>query len=137
MTPQPGKMMALVLQLMDSVAKLKTVDKSRIYVIGLSMGGMAIYDLIARRPDLFAAAAAICGIGDTSRAKDMAPVKLWIFQGEKDNLIDVSNARNIVAALRRAGADPKYSEYQGVGHDSWVKAYTDPELLPWLFEQKK
>ena len=137
MTPQPGKMMALVLQLMDSVAKLKTVDKSRIYVIGLSMGGMAIYDLIARRPDLFAAAAAICGIGDTSRAKDMAPVKLWIFPGEKDNLIDVSNARNIVAALRRAGADPKYSEYQGVGHDSWVKAYTDPELLPWLFEQKK
>jgi predicted peptidase len=130
---EPGR---LVLELIAALQKEFPVDAKRIYITGLSMGGFGTWDLVARRPELFAAAVPICG-GDTSKAERLAKVPIWVFHGDKDTAVKVTFSRDMVAAIEKAGGKPKYTEYKGVGHDSWTPAYRDPELMKWLFEQKK
>lgn len=135
---EPRKGLALVSQLMDSLAKLKTVNSNRIYIGGLSMGGMGTFELLWRKPGFFAAAFPICGGG----APGTAPVygknfPIWIFHGAKDPVVDVNDSRKMVDALKAAGAQVKYSEYPEAGHDSWNNAFAEPDLLPWLFKQQK
>ena len=67
----------------------------------------------------------------------MAPVPVWAFHGADDKTVPVQLSRDMTAALTKAGGTVKYTEYPGVGHDSWTKAFADPELWTWLFAQKK
>lgn len=114
-----------------------SIDPDRIYLVGLSMGGHGAWDLASRYPHLFAAVVPICGVGDPSRAALMKNLPIWCFHGEADPLVPVNHAREMIAALKRAGGHPRYSEYPGVGHNSYVKAFADPEFLPWLFAQRR
>jgi predicted peptidase len=129
--------MKLLLGLIDSLEKTLPIDKSRIYVTGLSMGGYGTWDLISRRPERFAAAVPVCGGGDEGQAANAAKVPVWAFHGGKDGVVIPERSRNMVEALKTAGATPKYTEYPEVGHDSWNKAYADPEMMKWLFSQKR
>ncbi|HYF30847.1 MAG TPA: dienelactone hydrolase family protein [Chitinophagaceae bacterium] len=135
---EPRSSLLMVTQLMDSLARLKTVNNKRIYIGGLSMGGMGTFELLWRKPGFFAAAFPICGGGAESTAaiygKDFP---IWIFHGAKDPVVDVNDSRKMTAALKQAGADVRYSEYPAVGHDSWTNAFAEPELLAWLFGQQK
>lgn len=132
---QPSQPMRLVLELLDSLQKEFSLDTSRIYVTGLSMGGYGTYDLAARRPDLIAAAVPICGGVDLSQAKKVAHIPFWIFHGGADGVVHPDFSRTMVEALKAAGASPRYTEYPGVGHNSWSKAYLEPELVEWVFGQ--
>ena len=127
----------LTLELLESLKKELPVDEKRIYVTGLSMGGYGTWDVIARRPDLFAAAAPVCGGGDEATAERIAKVPVWAFHGAKDTVVKPARSRNMIEALKKAGGSPKYTEYPAEGHGSWGPAYRDPELFRWLFEQKK
>jgi predicted peptidase len=127
----------LVLALIDAVAKEFPVDKKRIYVTGLSMGGYATWDLLGRKPDLFAAAIPICGGGDVKKAEKFAKVSIWCFHGDKDGAVKVESSRSMIKALEKASGKPKYTEYEGVGHDSWTRTYSDEKVHEWLFAQKK
>ncbi|MEM7560244.1 MAG: phospholipase, partial [Planctomycetota bacterium] len=69
------------------------------------------------------------------RGKQFAQLPLWIFHGDEDKVIAVDDSRAIVAALRAAGGKPEYTEFTGVGHYCWDKAYRDPKLIEWLFKQ--
>jgi predicted peptidase len=71
------------------------------------------------------------------RVEKVVQVPLWIFHGDADELVYVEVSRNIVKALRDAGGNPRYTEYLGVNHGSWSLAYREPELVKWLFAQKK
>jgi predicted peptidase len=130
----PGR---LVLGLIESVRKEFPVDAKRIYITGLSMGGFGTFDLISRKPDLFAAAIPICGGGAPDQAKKLAKVPMWVFHGGADRVVPPQRSRDMVEAIKKAGGKPKYTEYKGVGHDSWTRTYRDPKVLKWLFEQKK
>jgi predicted peptidase len=99
------------------------------------MGGFGSFYLCARRPKDFAAAMPICGGGDLAKAKDMAQIAFWVFHGDADNVVQPDSSRKMVAALKEAGAKVKYTEYPGVGHDSWTRAYKEPGLVDWLFSQ--
>ena len=112
-------------------------DKNRIYVAGLSMGGYGTWDAIQRRPELFAAAVPICGGGDKRLAKKIAHVPVWAWHGDNDNVIKASRSRDMVEALKKAGAKPKYTEVKNRGHNVWVDAFNSTDLWPWLFAQKK
>jgi predicted peptidase len=101
------------------------------------MGGFATWDVITRYPDLFAAAAPICGGGDEKVAYKVKDLPIWAFHGDKDGVVKPSRSRNMIQALKNVGTQPKYTEYKGVGHDSWKPAYKEAELLKWLFSQKK
>jgi predicted peptidase len=101
------------------------------------MGGHGVWDTVAKFPKTFAAAVPICAASDVSLAPRIAPVPVWLFHGAEDPLINVSHARQMLAALRKAGGKPQYTEYPGVGHDSYRNAFKEPDLLPWLFSQKR
>ncbi|HZY89547.1 MAG TPA: prolyl oligopeptidase family serine peptidase [Gemmataceae bacterium] len=131
---EPGR---LALELIGTMQKEYSIDPKRIYLTGLSMGGYGTWDLLARQPKLFAAAAPVCGGGDESTAEKIAQLPIWVFHGDKDNAVPVARSRTMVEALKKAGGHPKYTEYPGVGHNSWDKAYADPELMKWLFAQKR
>lgn len=131
---KPGK---LVLDLIEKTCKDLPIDTKRIYLTGLSMGGYGTWNLLAQKPDLFAAGIPICGGGDEKDAGKLAKIPIWIFHGDKDNAVKVERSRTMVAAIEKAGGKPKYTEYPGVGHDSWSRTYADEKVLTWLFEQKK
>jgi predicted peptidase len=134
---EPSEQGRLVLELIAALEKEYSIDTKRIYLTGLSMGGFGTWDLLARRPDLFAAAVPVCGGGDPETAAKIAQVPIWVFHGAKDGAVKVDRSREMVKALEAAGGHPKYTEYPDVGHDSWVPAYKDPEMMKWLFAQKK
>lgn len=112
------------------------VDKNRIYVTGLSMGGFGTWDIIVRRPKLFAAVVPICG-GDEAQAARIARIPIWAFHGGKDRTVKPLRSRNMVDAIKKAGGKIKYTEYPKVGHFAWTPAYRDPEMFAWLFAQKR
>ncbi|QOV91999.1 carboxylesterase family protein [Humisphaera borealis] len=116
------------------------IDKSRLYVMGLSMGGFGTWDAIVRRPDLFAAAVPICGGGDPSKAANLKGIGIWTFHGDADTAVPTAGTREMVAALRKAGVTQqtlKYNEYPGVGHNCWSKAWETKGLWEWMLASKK
>lgn len=134
----PTKSMGLVLQLLDSVTAQSFVDKDRVYVGGLSMGGMGTFEVLSRKPDLFSAAFPICGGGNPDSAVKYADkVNLWIFHGAKDDVVYPDHSVAMALALQKAGAKPKFTLYKDANHNSWDPAFSEPELFPWLFSQKK
>jgi predicted peptidase len=130
-------------EILDGLEKEFSIDTNREYVTGLSFGGECTWMSLVERPDRFAAGVPICGtdgytdLSVAERVEKIKQVPLWIFHGDADEVVPVEVSRKIVKALRDAGGNPKYTEYPGVNHDSWSIAYRDPELVKWLFAQKK
>lgn len=113
-------------------------DKSRIYVTGLSMGGMGTFEAVYRFPDLFAAALPICGGGDVNKYdKRVTKTAFWVFHGVADAVVDVKLSREMVGKLKTLKSAVKYTEYPGVNHNSWDNAFAEPDYLKWMFAQKR
>ena len=129
--------MLLVLGMLDSVKAEFNIDVTRIYIAGQSDGGFGTWNLITQRPDLFAAAIPLCGGGEPRLASRVARMPIWVFHGRRDDVVPVRESRNMVAAIRKAGGHPKYTEYASTGHDVWILGLTEPELIPWLFTQHR
>ena len=119
--------------------KASSISKDdQIYVGGLSMGGMGTFEIVSRRPDLFAAAIAICGGAHPARAKTIAGnVPMWIFHGAQDNVVLPSYSTDMVIAIRKLGGTANYTLYKDANHGSWNNAFAEPELISWLYSNKK
>jgi predicted peptidase len=131
------KSMQALMTLIESYSKLPYVDQNRIYVIGLSMGGMGTLELLWRIPGKFAAAAPICGGVNPNKIKEVSLTKgIWIFHGNNDTVVLPKYSLDIVNALKKIGKDVIYSEYQGVGHDSWNNVFKEKDFFKWLFSNK-
>lgn len=113
------------------------IDPHRRYLGGLSMGGFGTFELLARKPDYFAAAFPICGGGNVVAAPLMQETDLWVFHGGLDDVVPPVNSRKMVEALSKAEASVKYTEYPGANHNSWDSAFAEPDLLPWLFSHHR
>lgn len=136
--PPLSKSLAAVKELLDKYIADERVDTRRIYIVGLSMGGMGTFDMVARFPDLFAAAVPICGGACPERLASAAKkVKFRIFHGDADDTVPVNNSREIYTYLKNAGADVEYIEFPGCNHVSWNPAFNRPDFMEWLFKQKK
>ncbi len=122
--------------LVEQVCETYPVDKNRIYVTGLSMGGFGTWAILGSWPELVAAAAPICGGGDPKLAGKMKDVPVWAFHGDKDPLVPCKMSEAMIEALKKEGnEDARLTIYPGVGHDSWTRAYADPELYKWLLSK--
>ena len=144
--------MAKLANVLTGLLKEFSIDKNRIYVIGISMGGQATWDLLCRYPGLFAGAVPVCGCGDPSKAGLLNNVGIWAFHGSEDSTVPVRSDREIMAEFEKAGvkvlrltADPAeqptqkyiYSEYK-VGHNVWDQAIgLNRYVVPWLFSQSR
>lgn len=129
--------MSSVHELVLKYMSMPQVDRDRVYVVGLSMGAMATYDLVARYPDLFAAAVPICGTVNPQRLEAASKVSFRIFHGDADDVVPVEASRQAYLALKAAGADVEYIEFPGCGHGSWNPAFCLPDFMKWLFAQKR
>lgn len=126
-----------VKELLDSYIRMPQVDKTRIYVIGLSMGGMATFDMACRFPETFAAAIPICGSVNPTRLTQAKGVHFRIFHGDADKVVPVECSRTAYKALKAAGANVEYIEFPGCNHDSWNPAFNYHGFMDWLFSKKK
>ena len=136
--PKITKSLLLVKKLLDSYKKTESVDKRKIYVMGLSMGGMATFDLICRYPKYFAAAIPICGGVNTDRLKKVKNMPIRIFHGGADPVVSREFSRNAHIELKARGSvKAEYIEFPGVGHDSWTKAFVYPDFLSWMYYQSR
>jgi predicted peptidase len=125
------------LAILDEVEKSYKVDKKHVYLTGLSMGGYGAWSFAEAFPDRWAAIVPICGGGDPKTAEKIKNIPCWIFHGEADNAVPVAKSREMKKALMEAGAkEVEYTEYPGVGHNSWDKAYGTKELYPWLLKHE-
>jgi len=112
------------------------IDDSRIYVVGLSMGGYGTWDLLQRFPNEIAAAVPICGWGNPDTATKLLTTPIWVFHGAADSVVPVSRSQNIVGAIQEQGGKLiRYTEYPYVGHNSWSPTFATNELWDWLFVQ--
>ena len=127
-----------VLAGIDELTQQYSIDPYRIYLTGGSAGGTGTWDLITRGGvGRFAAAVPVTGANDPSRASAIARLPIWAFHGALDSVAPVENSREMVAALRALGSPVRYTEYADVGHESWNRAYAEPELFRWLFAQRR
>jgi predicted peptidase len=123
--------------LLDNVIRKYRVDKHRIYLTGLSMGGYGTWSLAAAHPERFAAIVPICGGGNPADAKKLAALPIWVFHGAKDPTVPVERSREMVEAIKAAGGNVKFTEYPEAKHDCWTETYDNPELYQWLLAQKR
>ena len=133
-----SKPLALTKELLDKVIETYPVDTDRIYIVGLSMGGMGTFDMVCRFPDLFAAAIPICGGIHTDRLhKFSSETAFRIFHGDADSVVPVRFSREAYLRLKDEGANVEYIEFPGVNHGSWDPAFNRPDFMSWLFQQRK
>lgn len=137
-TKKPTKSLGLVKRLVDFYRKTEAVDNQRIYLLGISMGGMGTFDLICRYPKTFAAAIPICGGVELERLKKVYKMPIRIYNGASDNIVPPEHSRNAYLNLKAFGSKQvEHFEYSGVDHICWTKAFSEPDFLSWLFSQKK
>jgi predicted peptidase len=137
-TKEPTWALTASNELVKKIISEGFVDKSKVYITGLSMGGMGTFESVYRYPDLYAAALPICGGGDTKQYdKRVAKVPFWIFHGSIDAVVNPQLSRDMVAKLKLLKANVKYTEYPGVNHNSWENAFAEKDYLSWMLEHKK
>ena len=122
------------LAILEQVHKDYKTDRKRVYLTGLSMGGFGTWSLAAAHPDRWAAIAPICGGGDTKTAAKIKDLPIWNFHGDADKAVNVKLSRAMIDAIKKAGGNPRYDEYPGVGHNSWDRAYGTAELYTWFLK---
>ncbi len=159
-----GKMATLALKALDRTVEEFNGDPQRLYVTGISMGGHGTWCVTARAPGKFAAIVPICGFVNVKRpdlpaerkafvlkdnpfanspdayaavASQISKVPTWIFHGGADPVISPDESRRMFQTLKASGFDVKYTEYEGVAHNSWDRAYAEPDLVPWLLSHRR
>jgi len=121
----------------DELLKTMPVDRNRIYLTGLSMGGFGTWDLAVHRPDLFAAIVPICGRGQPSQAARLRNLPVWAFHGEKDTVVPLRETLEMVNALYEVGNNARLTVYPDTGHNSWTETYNNPQVYEWLLGHEK
>ncbi|HZL36577.1 MAG TPA: prolyl oligopeptidase family serine peptidase [Tepidisphaeraceae bacterium] len=123
--------------LLDDVMARYHVDGDRVYLTGLSMGGFGTWDMASKFPKRFAAIAPMCGGGNAGMVRHIKNLPIWVFHGAADHVVPVQRSDEMVEALKKAGADVKYTRYPGVDHDCWTRSYANPELYSWFLSHKR
>lgn len=136
-TPDSNLVLDVLTDLLSDLDSLYHFDENRMYIGGLSMGGMGTFEMVYRNPQKFAAAFAICGGADPAIAKSMNYTPFRIDHGEVDDVVPYILSKKMVDALRDSGAEVIWNLHPGVNHNAWDNAFSDPELLPWLFNHSK
>ncbi len=132
----------MVMQSLAQTVEEFDADENRIYLTGISMGGYGVWYFAAAYPTKFAALVSICGGSSITQGDRFSPLAervgktpAWLFHGTDDKVVAVSESRQIVAALKANEGNVKYNEYEGVGHNVWMNAITEKDLMSWLLAQ--
>jgi predicted peptidase len=122
--------------LLDQLLQNLPIDKDRIYLTGLSMGGIDAYRWAGERPGTFAAIAPISAAGNTYDACKLKNVPIWAFHGGKDENVKTADGQAMVKASKECGGNIKLTIYPELGHSAWEPAYVDPALYEWFLSHR-
>jgi predicted peptidase len=134
---EPGKSLLLTMEVLAKIQSEFPIDPDRLYVGGQGMGGLGVWSLLQKRPDLWAGALIISAYDNFSDVEAIARVPLWVFQGGEDDAVPVTMLRDMVSQIRKAKGQARYSEYRRVRRETWVKAFAEPDLVSWLSAQHR
>jgi predicted peptidase len=123
--------------LIESIQRKYRIDSERIFVTGLSLGGYATWELALRHPERYAAIIPVCGAGDPARADRLRDLPVWAFHGAKDDVVPLSGSQDMIAAIKAAGGNPRFTVYPQAGHDCWTETYANDEIYAWLMQQRR
>lgn len=126
-----------LIRLLDEILTDHPIDRSRIYLTGLSRGGYGAWRLAIQNPDRFAALVPISGGGPLPYVERIKHMPTWAFHGAQDPVIPVQESQRMIEALREAGGNAQLTVYPDAKHDAWSAAYEDPALYTWLLNQQK
>jgi predicted peptidase len=126
-----------ILTLLDEITAHYRIDRDRIYLTGLSMGGFGTWSLAIQEPHKFAAIAPICGGGQSLLTARIKHLPTWVFHGAKDSVVPLKDSEDMVNALKNQGGNVKFTVYPEADHDSWTATYDNPELYKWFLEHKR
>lgn len=129
-----------IFALIQKIANDYRVDKNRIYLTGLSMGGWGTWDLAMAHPHYFAAIAPVCGRVNRNypmRAAEIKELPVWVFHGAADDVVPILESARMVKALKDCGNDARFTIYPLAGHDSWTDTYNNPDLYEWFLSNRK
>jgi poly(3-hydroxybutyrate) depolymerase len=126
------------LQILDSLMGEYSIDKNRLYIYGISMGGFGVFSVLAKEPNKFAAGYAVCGGSNETVAAKLLATPLWIFHGDSDDIVPVRLSRQIYQGIKNSGGKMvRYTEYPGVKHNSWENVAREKSLHRWLLAQNR
>lgn len=130
------------IRLIRLISKKYNIDPNRIYIHGLSNGGIGTYEIIKRAPWMFSAALPMsapteAGIISKGLRPTVSHIPLWIFQGGLDTEPTPARTKGYVKSFTDAGAIVRYTEYSNLGHGVWNKAYSEPEFFSWMLKKNK
>jgi predicted peptidase len=128
---------ANLMKTLKEVVRGLPVDEDRIYIVGYSMGAFGTFAFLNEEPRMFAAGVPVAGSVDVGAARNLKRIPLWIFHGEKDDVVKPDGSRAIAKALEKMKAPVKYTEFPGEGHTIFGKVGDDPAVHAWLFAQKR
>ncbi len=123
--------------MLDQLLEQLPIDPDRVYLTGLSMGGMWTYGWAALAPERFAAIAPVCGDWDPADACRLKDLPTWAFHGAKDDVVPIAGDQAMNDAIKACGGNPRFTVYPDTGHDAWTPAYADPQLYSWLLQQRR
>lgn len=135
--PKPTVPLQNLKSLLGQIEKQYKIDDERRYITGLSMGGLGTFEFLSYYPGYFAAAAPVCGGGDIKKVKKIKKSAVWLFHGGADRVVVPSLSRRMYNALLEADGEVVYTEFPGVGHDSWVQTYQQVILADWIFAHEQ
>lgn len=122
-----------LLELLVHIKKNYNIDSDRMYLTGLSMGGFGTWRLAADHPEMFAAAAPICGRGNPEDGAKLTKLPIWAWHGTEDGAVPLSGSVDMVEAIKAAGgAKVRLTTLEHIGHFSWQAAYQSNDLYSWL-----
>ena len=121
----------------ERMAREHRIDRDRIYLAGLSMGGFGVWGMALRHPERYAAIIAVCGGGESRYAAALKDLPVWAFHGDQDKVVAIDRSQEMIDGIRAAGGAPKFTVYPGVGHDSWTATFANDEVYEWLFAQRR
>lgn len=122
---------------LDHIERKYRVDRARIVLSGISMGGYGTWAWAAAQPNRFAGILPVCGGGDPKTAPAIRDVPAWVVHGDEDRAVPVEQSREMVAALRAAGARVRYDEIPGGGHDVWTDLFARDDLYAWIAARRR
>lgn len=127
-------------ELLDFISMIREepyTDKSRVYLMGASMGGYTVWQTAMTRPEYFAAIVPVCGGGMYWNAGRLKNVPVWAHHGMLDEDVFFEESVKMVNAVNKTGGHARFTAYENVRHNSWENAYGNPEVYDWLLEHTK
>ena len=126
-----------LLAFLDDICEELPIDRQRIYLTGLSMGGTGTFMLAMAAPERFAAIAPVCGSGIYWYGEMLINIPVFMYHGDCDTIVPVTESVNMLNSINKRGGNAQLKICYGVGHNAWDMAYSGDELMNWLLSHKK